>query len=138
MGIGGDAITNKIRPNISFIYDREYLCHLHLGDFDTPGGVEDALDVTVDGELSSGQCAHHDQTSTETSEETNRSEISSHFDQSRGDGLTRQSTGLVDLRQEGVGRLRDDGGSETSNETSSEVETGDGSRAQFRFRFAGQ
>lgn len=81
------------------------------------------LDVTVDEELTGGEGTNHDQSSTHTGKETRGAELAGHLDKSRGGRLARCALGLVDLGQEGVGGLRDDGSGHTGNQTTSEVDT---------------
>jgi hypothetical protein len=85
---------------------------------------ETYLDVTVDGELASGQSTNHEQTSANTSIAATDTELFANLEQSAGGALAGETLGLVDLGQHGVGGLRDNGGSETSNETRSQVDHG--------------
>lgn len=97
-----------------------------LGDrsnLDTASSVEHLLDVTVDQELASSKGTDHDKTSGHTGEETGNTELTSHLDEPRGGRLAGGALGLVDLRQEGVGGLRDNGGGQTSDKTGSKVKT---------------
>jgi len=95
-----------------------------FGDLNTASGTENALDVTVNGELTGGDRANHEETGTNTTVRATDTKLLSDLDQT-GDGtLTRSTLGLVDLGEHGVGRLGDDGGGETSDETGAEVDTG--------------
>lgn len=64
----------------------------------------------------------HNVPSTKTSEETLRTELAAHLDQTASSGLPGESLGLVDLGEQGVGGLGDDSGGETSNQTGAQVE----------------
>lgn len=66
----------------------------------------------------------HDQPGAHTGEETADAELSCHLDETGRGRLAGCALGLVDLGQEGVGRLGDDGSGHTGNETGAEVETG--------------
>jgi hypothetical protein len=74
--------------------------------------------------LSGGEGTDHDETSTHTGEETGGAELAGHLDETRGDRLAGSALGLVDLGEEGVGGLGDDGGGHTGDETTTEVEGG--------------
>ena len=74
--------------------------------------------------MTSGKGTDHDETSAHSGEETGGAELTGHLDQSRGGSLSGSSLGLVDLGQESVGGLRDDGGGHTGDETGRQVETG--------------
>ena len=65
------------------------------------------LDVGVDHELSSSQGTDHHETGTETGEQSSGAEGAGHADQAGGDSLSGRSGRLVDLGEEGVGRLGD-------------------------------
>lgn len=62
---------------------------------------------TIDHELTGGQGTDHDETGTQTSEETLGAQLTGHLDQSRGGTLSGLTLGLVDLGEQGVGGLRD-------------------------------
>lgn len=67
----------------------------------------------------------YEETSTNTGVRATEAELLTDLDQT-GDGtLTGETGGLVDLAQHSVSGLGNDGGGETSNETRSEVDTGD-------------
>lgn len=100
--------------------------YLGLGDLNALGAAESTLDVTVDGELTSGEGGNHDDTGTETDEETLGTELTGHLDKTRGDGLTLTTLGLVDLGKKGIGGLRDDGSSSTGDDTTTQVDGGHG------------
>lgn len=85
------------------------------------------LDVTVDGELTSGQSTNHEQTSTNTTVATTETEFLGDLDQSASGALTGETLGLVDLGQHSIGGLRDNGGSETGNQTRTQVDDSLGS-----------
>lgn len=63
--------------------------------------------LTVDHELTGGQGTDHDETGTQTSEETLDAQLTGHLDQSRSGTLSGLTLGLVDLGEQGVGGLRD-------------------------------
>jgi hypothetical protein len=63
--------------------------------------------LTVNHELTGGQGTDHDETGTQTSEETLGAQLTGHLDQSRGGSLTGLTLGLVDLGEQSVGGLRD-------------------------------
>lgn len=73
--------------------------------------------------LASSKGTDHDKTSGHTGEETGNTELTSHLDEPRGGRLAGGTLGLVDLRQEGVGGLRDNGGGQTGDKTGSKVKT---------------
>lgn len=73
--------------------------------------------------LTSGEGTDHDQPGAHTGEQTRGAELTGHLDESRGGRLSGSTLGLVDLGQQGVGGLRDDGGGHTGDETGREVET---------------
>lgn len=95
-----------------------------FGDLSAVGSTKSLLDVTVDGELTSGDTTDHDETGRETSEGTTDTELTSNLDETADGTLTRGSLGLVDLGKHGVSGLGDDGSGETGKETSSEVDGG--------------
>jgi hypothetical protein len=74
--------------------------------------------------LTSGKGTDHDETGAHTGEETLDTELSGHGDQTRHDRLSGETLGLVDLGEEGVGGLRDDGSGHTGDQTGREVKTG--------------
>lgn len=75
-------------------------------------------------ELTGGKSTDHDETGTHTGEETADAELAGHLEETRGDRLAGGALGLVDLGEESVGGLRDDGGGHTGDKTGTEVETG--------------
>lgn len=92
-----------------------------FGNLNTTDGTEGLLDVTVDGELEGGEGTNHEETGGETSERSRDTELLGDLDETGGGALTGETLGLVDLGKHGVGRLRDDGGGETSNQTGTKV-----------------
>lgn len=76
--------------------------------------------------LTSGKGTDHDQPGAHTGEETLGAELASHGYETRGGRLSGRALGLVDLGEEGVGGLRNDGGGHTGDETGTEVDTGGG------------
>lgn len=97
---------------------------LSLLDLKAASGTKSLLDVVVDGELEGGEGTDHDNTGTQAQEETLDTELTSHGEETRHDGS--RAGGLVDLGEEGIGGLRDDGSSNTSNETRGQVDGGQG------------
>jgi len=94
------------------------------------GLTKSLLDITIDGELSSSQTTNHEQTGRQTSERTAETQFASDLDQARNSALTRKTLGLVDLGEHGVGRLRDNGSSETSKKTRAKVYRGNSAGGQ--------
>jgi hypothetical protein len=82
------------------------------------------LDVTVDGELTSGQGADHEETGTDSTVRALKTKLLGDLDQTAGGALTGKGLGLVDLGKHGVGGLGHKGGGETSNETGTKVDGG--------------
>ena len=74
--------------------------------------------------MTGGKGTNHDQTRAHTGKETLGTELAGHLDETAGGRLTGGALGLVDLGQEGVGGLRDDGGGHTGDETTSQVGLG--------------
>lgn len=95
-----------------------------FGNLDTTGGTKSLLQVTVDGELTGSEGTDHEETSTNTAEGATETKLLGDLDQTRGGALTGETLGLVDLGKHGIGGLRDDGGSETGNETGAQVDGG--------------
>ena len=93
-----------------------------FADLDTTGGSQSLLDITVDGELTGGQSTDHDETGTDTAERTLKAELLGDLDKTAGRALTGQTLGLVNLRQHSIGGLGNDGGSETSHQTRTQVD----------------
>lgn len=102
-----------------------------LGDLDGVGGTKSALQLTVDGELTSGDRTNHDETGGQTTKETPDTEFTCKLGDTAGDGLTGGSLGLVDLGEQRVGGLRDGSGGETSDKTGTEVEHGSFTTGEF-------
>ena len=75
----------------------------------------------VNGELSGGQSTNHEQTGTDTTERSLETKLLGDLDQAASGALSRQALALVDLREHGVGRLRDDGGGETGDDTRGQI-----------------
>lgn len=73
--------------------------------------------------LTSGEGTDHDQSSAHTGEQTLETELTRHLYESGSSRLTWCSLGLVDLGEQSVGRLRDDGSGHTSNQTTGKVDT---------------
>jgi hypothetical protein len=95
-----------------------------FGNLNTANGAESLLQVTVDGELTSGQGSDHEETGTDTGVGATETELLADLDQTGGGALTGEALGLVDLGKHGVGRLGNDSSSETSNETRAQVSSG--------------
>ncbi|KAJ5138687.1 uncharacterized protein N7515_003535 [Penicillium bovifimosum] len=93
-------------------------------NLNTASGTENALDVTVDGELTGSDGANHEETGTNTTVRATDTELLGDLDETGDSTLTRGTLGLVDLGEHGVGGLGDDGGGETGDETGAEVDTG--------------
>ncbi len=74
--------------------------------------------------LSDALLTNHEQTSTNTSVGTLKTKLLSNLDQTAGGSLSWETLCLVDLAQHGIGRLRDERSSKTSNETGAEVDGG--------------
>lgn len=87
-------------------------------------GVKVWILTSVDGELTGGQGTNHDQPGTDTSEGSLDTKLLTDLDEAGGVAFTRETLGLVDLAEHGVGRLGDDGGSETSDKTRAQVDNG--------------
>lgn len=98
--------------------------YLLLGDLGTAGSAQSLLDVTVDGELEGGEGTDHDNTGTQAQEETTDTELTSEADEAGGDRTS--AGGLVDLGEEGIGGLGDNGGGHTGDQTRSQVDGGQG------------
>jgi hypothetical protein len=97
---------------------------IRLRNFYPPLGSEYFLDIAVDGELTGGQSTNHEETGTNTSERTTDTELLGDLDEAAGGSLSGKTLGLVDPGEHGVGRLGDDGGSETGHQTGTEVVDG--------------
>ena len=72
--------------------------------------------------MTSGEGTNHDQSSAHTGEETLDTELTGHLDESGSSRLSWCSLGLVDLGEQGVGGLRDDGSGHTGDQTTSKVD----------------
>jgi len=98
---------------------------MHLfGNFHSTDRPQHLLNITIDGELEGSEGANHEETGTETGERALDAELLADLDQAGSGALTRETRGLVDLREHGVGGLGDDGSSETGNETGAKVDGG--------------
>lgn len=98
--------------------------HLSLSKLNTASGAQSLLDVGVDGELEGSEGTDHEETGTDTGVGSLKTELLGDLDETGSSALARGTRGLVDLGQHGVGRLGDNGGSETSNQTRSQVGNG--------------
>merc|ERR1712093_433930 len=119
--------VRDVFPVLSWILLSPYILyqqHLVLCDLDTSSCSKSLLDVTVDSELTGSKSSNHEQTGWETGERTLKTKLLGDCDQTAGDALARKTLGLVDLAQHGIGGLRDNGSSHTSNETRSQVDGG--------------
>lgn len=94
-----------------------------LGELNALGGIQHALDITVDGELASSDGADEEETGTKTAEAALETELTGNLDETRHSSLTRGTLGLVDLAEHGISGLGDNSSSETSSETRSKVNT---------------
>ena len=108
-------------------------------DLDTSGSVERLLDVAVDKDctsqhssgkkqtkrltLTGGKGTNHDKTSAHTGEKTRDTELTGHLDKSGSGSLSGSTLRLVDLGEQGVGGLGDDGSGHTGDETGRQVKT---------------
>lgn len=102
-----------------------------LGDFDTRGSTQQALDVTVDTELTSSEGTDHNETGASASEEAANTDLVDDATHAGDHALARSSLGLVNLGEESVGRLGDQGSGETREKTGAEVDSGEGARRQL-------
>lgn len=82
--------------------------------------------------MTGSKSTNHDKSSTHTRVETSETKLLADGDQSSSRCLAWKSLALVDLGQKGVGRLRDKGGSTSSDNTSSQVESGTHGRGLLR------
>mmetsp|Transcript_17549 Transcript_17549/g.44923 ORF Transcript_17549/g.44923 Transcript_17549/m.44923 type:complete len:396 (-) Transcript_17549:12-1199(-) len=98
---------------------------LGLGNVSAAGGVEDALDVAVDGKLACGERAHHDATRAGAQEETLHAQLAGNGGEAGEDAAAAAAAGLVDLREEGVRGLGDDGGAHAGADAAAEVDGDD-------------
>lgn len=90
------------------------------------------LDVTVDGELTGGETTDHEQPCGQTREAATEAKFSGDLDQSAHGTLTGGTLGLVDLGEHSVGRLRNDSGAETGEQTRTKVDTSLGAVRELR------
>lgn len=74
--------------------------------------------------MTSSKSSNHDNTGTETQEETLNTELTGHGNETRGERFTGNTLLLVNLGQQGISRLRDNGSNSTGNDTSTEVDSG--------------
>jgi hypothetical protein len=72
--------------------------------------------------LTSGEGTNHDQSSAHTGKETLDTELTRHLDKSGSSRLSWCSLGLVDLGEQSVGGLRDNGSGHTGDQTTSKVD----------------
>eukprot|EP01137_Pigoraptor_chileana_P017996 Opistho-2@76835 len=101
-----------------------------LLDLSAASGTENALDVTVDGELAGGEGADHDNPRTETEVETAEPKLLGKAKEARNNASAAALL-LVDLREQRVGGLRDDGRRNSRNETAAKVDGHDHAVAQL-------
>lgn len=87
-------------------------------------GAEGLLEITIDGELEGSKGADHEETGADTRVRAPDAELLADLDQAGSGALAGSTLGLVDLAKHGVGRLGDDGGSETSGKTRAKVDNG--------------
>jgi len=92
-------------------------------DLNTTGSAQNALDVTVDGELTGSEGSNHEETNTDTGVGATETELLTDLHEAGDGALTGKTLGLVDLGEHSVGGLGNDGGSKTSNETGAKVDT---------------
>lgn len=95
--------------------------------------MDEVVDYTRQLTLAGGKSTNHDQPGTHSGEQAGDAKLTSHLDETASDSLARKSLGLVDLGEEGIGGLGDDGGSETSGQTRGKIEGAELARAEFRF-----
>ena len=93
--------------------------------------AQSALQRTVDTELQRGQSTDHDQTSRQPSKGAKEPQLLGQLGQQPDGGLAWGLLGLVDLGQQGVCRLRDDSGGQTSSQTGKQVQQGGGGGGHF-------
>jgi hypothetical protein len=75
-------------------------------------------------QLTSSKSSNHDDTGTETQEETLETELTGQRNDTRGERFTSNTLLLVNLGQQGISRLRDNGSNGTGNNTSTEIDSG--------------
>ena len=73
--------------------------------------------------MTSGEGTDHDQSSAHTGKETLDTELTRHLYESGSGRLSGCSLGLVDLGEQSVGGLGNDGGGHTGNQTTGKVDT---------------
>lgn len=95
-----------------------------FGDFNSTGGSQGLLQITIDGKLTGSQGTNHEETSANTSVRATETKLLGNLDETGSGALTRKTLGLVDLGEHSVGGLRDNGGSETSGQTGRQVGNG--------------
>ena len=81
--------------------------------------------------MTGGQTTNHEQPCGQTGEAAAKTKLASDLDQSAHGALAGRTLGLVDLREHSVGRLRNDGGTETGEKTRSKVDTGLGAAREL-------
>jgi len=86
--------------------------------------------TSVDGELTSSKSTNHEETSANARVRATETELLADLDKARDSALTGETLGLVDLGEHSVGRLGDNGGSETSNQTRAQADDGLGAIGQ--------
>ncbi len=74
--------------------------------------------------MTSGQSTNHEETSTNTGIAATETQLLCDLDQTASCALTRETLCLVDLGQHSIGRLGDEGSSETGDQTRSQVDDG--------------
>ena len=81
--------------------------------------------------MTSGQATDHEQSGGQTGEAAAETKLASDLDQSAYGTLAGRTLGLVDLGEHSVGRLGNDGGTETGEKTRSKVDTGLGAAREL-------
>ena len=91
------------------------------------GGSQGSHDGIVDTELSCCQCTDHNATGWKTnSAKLNESDFLGDVGKTRHQRTVSSGTGLVDLREKGIGRVGNNGGGNSSNNTRSQRDTKSG------------
>lgn len=111
-------------PSFLHVFDPRTL---RLGDFDRVGGAHNALEIAIDGELTRSEGGNHDDTGAEAAEETPDTELAGDLDKARGDGLALDTLLLVDLGEQGIGGLGNNGSGRASDNAGAEIHSRDGS-----------
>lgn len=93
-------------------------------DLDGRTAAQGLLESAVDTELQRGEGTDHDETGWQAGEGADEAELLGELGQETDGGLAGRLLDLVDLGQEGVGGLGDDGGGETGGQTTEESDTG--------------